>query len=93
MQTYHVDASAKYYSLDDIYYFGGTFIFLQYVRTCHACCCAYYFVVFSFSLIYIMCVRAYMCMCADVFVCMRARMCVCVCTCACVYVCIHVCMS
>lgn len=23
MQTYHVDASAKYYSLDDIYYFGG----------------------------------------------------------------------
>ena len=23
MQTYHVDASQKYYSLDDIYYFGG----------------------------------------------------------------------
>lgn len=23
MQVYHVDASMKYYSLDDIYYFGG----------------------------------------------------------------------
>ena len=23
MQTYHVDASRNYYSLDDIYYFGG----------------------------------------------------------------------
>ena len=23
MQNHHVDASAKYYSLDDIYYFGG----------------------------------------------------------------------